>query len=113
MVARSEVWWADLGPRQGSAPAWRRPVLIVSADAFNRSRIKTVTVAAITSNLRLAAAPGNVALAAGTAGLDRDCVVNVSQVITLDKSNLETRLASLDLSRMEQVDAGHRLALGL
>ena len=113
MVARSEVWWADLGPRQGSAPAWRRPVLIVSADAFNRSRIKTVTVAAITSNLRLAAAPGNVALAAGTAGLDRDCVVNVSQVITLDKSNLETRLASLDLSRMEQVDAGLRLALGL
>ena len=113
MVARSEVWWADLGPRQGSAPAWRRPVLIVSADAFNRSRIKTVTVAAITSNLRLAAAPGNVALAAGTAGLDRDCVVNVSQVITLDKSNLETRLGSLDLSRMEQVDAGLRLALGL
>ena len=74
--AQSEIWWADLGPRQGSAPAWRRPVLIVSADAFNRSRIKTVTVAALTSNLRLAAAPGNVALAAGTAGLDRDCVVN-------------------------------------
>jgi mRNA interferase MazF len=88
-------------------------VLVVSADAFNRSRIKTVTVVAITSNLRLAAAPGNVALAAGTAGLDRDCVVNVSQVVTLDKSNLETRLGSLDLSRMEQVDAGLRLALGL
>lgn len=113
MVARSEVWWADLGPRQGSAPAWRRPVLVVSADAFNRSRIKTVTVAAVTSNLRLAAAPGNITLAAGTAGLDRDCVVNVSQVVTLDKSNLETRLGSLDLSRMEQVDAGLRLALGL
>ena len=113
MVARSEVWWADLGSRQGAAPAWRRPVLVVSADAFNRSRIKTVTVAAITSNLRLAAAPGNIALAAGTAGLDRDCVVNVSQVVTLDKGNLETRLGNLDLSRMEQVDAGLRLALGL
>ncbi len=113
MVARSEVWWADLGPRQGSVPAWRRPVLVLSADAFNRSRIKTVTVAAITSNLRLSAAPGNVALAAGTAGLDRDCVVNVSQVVTLDKSTLETRLGSLDSMHMQEVDAGLRLALSL
>jgi len=70
-------------------------------------------VVAITSNLRLAAAPGNITVAAGTAGLDRDCVGNVSQIVTLDKGNLEARLASLDLSRMEQVDAGIRLALGL
>ena len=68
---------------------------------------------AITSNLRLAAAPGNITVAAGTAGLDRDCVGNVSQIVTLDKGNLEARLGSLDLSRMEQVDAGIRLALGL
>ena len=113
MVARSEVWWADLGRSQGSAPAWRRPVLVVSADAFNRSRIKTVTVATITSNLRLAAAPGNVAVAAGTAGLDRDCVVNVSQVVTLDKTTLETRLGVLDTMHMHEVDAGLRLALCL
>ena len=113
MVVRGEVWWADLGPRKGSAPAWRRPVVVVSADAFNRSRIKTVTVAAITSNLRLAAAPGNIALAAGSAGLDRDSVINVSQVLTLDKSDLSIRLGTVDDVKMEQVDAGLRLALAL
>jgi mRNA interferase MazF len=88
-------------------------VVVISADAFNRSRIKTVTVAAITSNLRLAAAPGNIALAAGSAGLDRDSVINVSQVVTLDKSDLSTRLGTLDGLKMEQVDAGLRLALAL
>jgi len=88
-------------------------VVVISADAFNRSRIKTVKVAAITSNLRLAAAPGNIALAAGSAGLDRDSVINVSQVVTLDKSDLSTRLGTLDGLKMEQVDAGLRLALAL
>ena len=113
MVARGEVWWADLGPRRGSAPAWRRPVVVISADAFNRSRIRTVTVVAITSNLRLAAAPGNVALAAASVGLDRDSVINVSQVVTLDKSDLTDRVGHLDQLKMEMVDAGLRLALGL
>jgi mRNA interferase MazF len=86
---------------------------VISADAFNRSRIKTVTVAAITSNLRLGAAPGNVALAAGSGGLDRDSVINVSQVVTLDKSDLSKLMGSLDSLKMEQVDVGLRLALGL
>ena len=113
MVARGEVWWVDLGPRQGSAPAWRRPVVVVSADAFNRSRIKTVTAVTITSNLRLAGAPGNVALPAGSAGLDRDSVVNVSQVVTLDKDDLTKRAGSLDDREMGAVDEGLRLALGL
>jgi mRNA interferase MazF len=113
VVARGEVWWADLGPKQGSAPAWRRPVLVVSADAFNRSRIKTVTVVAITSNLRLGAAPGNVALASGSSGLDRDSVVNVSQVVTLDKGDLTKRIGAIAGLKMEQVEAGLRLALGL
>jgi mRNA interferase MazF len=92
---------------------WRRPVLVVSADAFNRSRIKTVTVAAITSNMRLAAAPGNVPLAAGTAGLARDCVVNVSQVLTLDRATLDKQSGTLDRAQMERVDVGLRLALGV
>jgi mRNA interferase MazF len=86
---------------------------VISADAFNRSRIKSVTVATITSNLRLGAAPGNVALAAGSAALDQDSVINVSQVVTLDKSDLSKLLGSLDGLKMEQVDAGLRLALGL
>jgi mRNA interferase MazF len=88
-------------------------VLVVSADSFNRSSIKTVTVVAITSNVRLAGAPGNVALAAGSAGLDRDSVVNVSQVVTLDKDDLGKRAGTLDPHKMEQVDLGLRLALGL
>ena len=88
-------------------------MVVVSADAFNRSRIKTVTVAAITSNLRLDAAPGNIALAAGSEGLDRDSVINVSQVVTLDKSDLSIRLGTVDDVKMEQVDAGLRLALAL
>jgi mRNA interferase MazF len=107
------VWRADLGPKRGSAPAWRRPVLVVSADAFNRSPIKTVTVVALTSNLRLAAAPGNVSLAAGSAGLEKDSVVNVSQVVTLDKGDLSRRSGKLDRLKMGQVDAGLRLALDL
>ena len=88
-------------------------MLVISADAFNRSRIKTATVVAITSNLRLGAAPGNVVLALGSAGLDRDSVVNVSQIVTLDKSDLTKRLGALDDLKMEQVDAGLRLAIGL
>lgn len=85
----------------------------MSADSFNRSRIKTVTAVAITSNLRLAAAPGNVALAAGSAGLDRESVVNVSQIVTLDKLDLTKRLGLLDSVKLEQVEAGLRLALHL
>jgi len=86
---------------------------VVSADAFNRSRIKTVTVVAITSNLRLGAAPGNVALASGSAGLDRDSIVNVSQVVTLDKGDLTKRVGAIAGLKMEQIEAGLRLALGL
>lgn len=107
------MWWADLGPKRGSAPAWRRPVLVVSADSFNRSAIKTVTVVAVTSNLRLAAAPGNVPLVTGSAGLEKDSVVNVSQVVTLDKNDLSRRLGTLDSLKMGQVEAGLRLALNL
>lgn len=87
--------------------------MVVSADAFNRSGIKTVTVVAITSNLRLGAAPGNVALAVGSAGLGRDSVVNVSQVVTLDRSDLTDRAGAVAGLKMEQVEAGLRLALGL
>ena len=86
---------------------------MVSADAFNRSRIKTVNAVAITSNLRLGAAPGNVALAAASAGLDRDSVINVSQVVTLDKRDLTKRLGNINGLKMDEVEAGLRLALGL
>jgi mRNA interferase MazF len=113
VIRRGELWWADLGAPRGSAPALRRPVLVVSSDAYNRSRIATVVCVTITSNLRLADAPGNVALAAGAGGLSKDSVVNVSQVVTLNKTELEDRLGSLDRRTLRSVESGLRLALGL
>lgn len=113
MIRRGELWWADLGEPRGSAPAMRRPVLVVSSDAYNRSRIATVVCVTITSNLGLADAPGNVQLAAGTAGLPEDSVVNVSQVVTLDKHDLDERLGALDRSTLRTVESGLRRVLGL
>ncbi len=110
---RGDVCWADLAEPHGSAAGHRRPVVVVSSDRFNRSRIRTVIVAAITTSSRAEAAPGNVSLPAGAAGLDRDCTVNVSQVLTLDRTDLAEPLGSLDLITQRKVDEGLRLALGL
>ena len=97
----------------GSEPGRRRPVLVVSSDGFNRSRIRTVLVAAVTSNLRLAEAPGNVLVEPPESGLPRDSVVNVSQVATLDKGLLGDRVGSLGSKTMLAVDDGLRTALAL
>ena len=105
--------WADLGEPCGSAPGYRRPVLVVSSDRFNRSRITTVIVAAVMTSARAAAAPGNVPLVAGTAGLDRDCTVNVSQLLTLDRADLGERVGVLDARTIRRVDDGIQLALSL
>lgn len=113
MIQRGEIWWADLAPPRGSEPGYRRPVLVVQADAFNRSRINTVLVAAITANLALAAAPGNLRLRRGDSKLGRDAVVNVSQIFTLDRRFLHERVARLPAGVMGEVDAGLRLVLSL
>lgn len=110
---RGEVWWADLGEPRGSAPAFERPVLIVSSDSFNRSRIDTVIALVITSNVRLADAPGNVLVHANASGLDRASVVNVSQFVTLDKTDLHERLGKLDAATLLLVDIGIRQALAV
>jgi mRNA interferase MazF len=112
-MLRGEVWWADLGLPRGSAPALRRPVLIISADQYNRSMLRTVTVAVLTTNARLAALPGNVAVAADAAGLDADSVVNVTQLATIDRRALEERICALPSWLVAQVDAGLRRALAL
>ena len=113
MTQRGEIWWADLGPVRGSAPAKRRPVLVVQSDAFNASRIGTLLAVAITSNMRLADAPGNLALTKRQSRLQRASVVNVSQVVTLDRGSLSERISKLSTEQMLRVDAGLRLALGL
>jgi mRNA interferase MazF len=113
LIRRGDLWWAELGPPRGSAPALRRPVLVVSSNAYNRSRIATVVCVTITSNLRLADAPGNCALAAGVGGLAHESVANVSQVVTLNKTDLDSRLGALDRPTLRRVDMGLRLVLAL
>lgn len=110
-MRRGEIWWADLGPGRGSSPAKRRPVLVVQSDSFNESRIGTVVAAVITSNQRLAAAPGNIAVSRRSSKLPRDSVVNVSQLVTLDKQDLTSRVSSIPPDSMERVAAGIRLVL--
>lgn len=112
-MRRGDIYWADLGTPTGSAPAKRRPVLIVQADSFNTSRIGTVIGAIVTTNQQLAAAPGNVALSKRASKLPKDSVVNVSQIVTLDKTMLEERVSSLAAETMTEVAAGLRLVLEL
>ena len=112
-MIRGEIWWASLRAPSGSEPGYRRPILIVQADSFNRSKINTVIAVAITSNLRLAQAPGNVRLTKRQSGLKRDSVANVSQLITLNKSFLTGRVGRVPESKLREVDDGLRLVLGL
>ncbi len=108
-----EIWWADLPDPGGSGPGYRRPVVVVQSDEFNRSLIRTVVVAAVTSNKRLAAAPGNVAIGRRGTGLGRESVVNVSQVLTLDKRVLNDRAGRLSSTKLREVQDGLRLVLAL
>lgn len=110
---RSEVYWADLGPASGSRPAKRRPVLVVQSDPYNDSRLATVLTAAITSNTALAAMPGNVFLPAAATGLPQDSVVDVTALITLNKTDLADVAGRLPPSLMHDVDQGLRRALAL
>jgi len=112
-MVRGELWWADLGLPRGSAPALRRPVLVISADHYNRSKLRTTTVAVLTSNVQLAALPGNVAVPADVGDLEADSVVNVTQLATIDRGALEERIGLLPDWLMAQVDAGLGRALAL
>jgi mRNA interferase MazF len=110
---RGEIWWASLEDPRRSGPGYRRPVVIVQADSFNRSRINTVIILAITSNLRLAKAPGNVLIHPHDSSLPRPSVANVSQVLTVDKSYLTERIALLPARLLRKIDQGLSLVLGL
>lgn len=112
MIARGEVWWADLPEPSGSAPGFRRPIVVVQGDAFNHSRISTVVCVPLTSNLRWADAPGNVLLPAGLTGLPKDSVANVSQIVTLDRGSLTERLGRLPEAKFELVLFGVDVVLG-
>jgi mRNA interferase MazF len=113
MVNRGEIWWADLGEPSGSAPGFSRPVLVIQANSFNHSRISTVIVIALSSNLKLADAPGNTELTARQTGLSKDSVANVSQVLTLDKQFLRDKSGELSPKFMRLIDQGLHVALDL
>jgi mRNA interferase MazF len=112
-MRRGEIWWADLPTPVASEPGYRRPVLIIQSDEFNRSRIRTVIAAVLTTNLRLAEAPGNILVTTDETGLSQDSVVNVSQIITVDKSFLTAQVSQVSDRMMLLVEDGLRLVLAL
>ncbi len=112
-MKRGEIWWTTLPAPKASEPGYRRPVLIVQSNSFNESAIQTVIAAAITSNLRLAAAPGNILLRRRESRLTKDSVVNISQLVTLSKEFLVGRVGRIPPERIREVDSGLRLVLSL
>lgn len=112
-MRRGEIWWSSLSPPKGSSPGYRRPVVVIQADEFNESRIQTVIVAAITSNLRLVEAPGNFSVSSRGTGLPKKSVVNVSQLLTVNKMLLTERIGRLDGQPLLSLDDGLKLVLGL
>lgn len=112
-MERGEIWWADLPDPTASEPGFRRPVVVVQANAFNRSRIQTIIAIVLTSNLRLAEAPGNVLIPASDSGLPKDSIANVSQVITVDRTFLTERCGRLPAHLIKSIDDGLRLVLSL
>ena len=111
-IAQGDVWWADLPEARGSGPGFRRPVVVVQGDALNRSRIATVVCVALTGNVKWATAPGNVLLPPSITGLPKESVANVSQLVTLDKTDLTERTGKLSKTKLELVLSGIDVVLG-
>ncbi|MDX2170339.1 MAG: type II toxin-antitoxin system PemK/MazF family toxin [Deltaproteobacteria bacterium] len=111
-VVQGEVWWADLPDPTGSGPGFRRPVVVLQGDSLNRSRLATAICVPLTSNLRWADAPGNLLLRARSAGLGKDSVANLSQIIAIDKSLLSERVGRVSRTQMELLFTGLDLVLG-
>jgi len=112
-MQRGEIWWAEMPTPVASEPGYRRPVVIIQSDEFNFSRIRTVIAVVLTTNLRLADAPGNILVTTNETGLPQDSVVNVSQVVTVDKSFLTEQVSQVSDRVMLRVDEGLRLVLAL
>jgi mRNA interferase MazF len=111
VVAQGDVCWADLGEPRGSEPGYRRPVVVVQSDSFNRSTIRTVVCVPLTSNRKWSASPGNVALSQHDTSLPRSSVANVTQLVTLDRDVLSQAIGQLTPSKLELVLSGIDLVL--
>jgi mRNA interferase MazF len=112
-MIRGEIWWAEFGIPYGSETGYTRPVLIVQDDAFNESRIKTIVVLPLTTNLRLSDAPGNVLIKRDDSKLKEDSVIIVAQFYALDRSRLKEKISKINKSTMEKVEIGMKLVLGI
>ncbi len=113
VIARGEIWWADLPEPKGSMPGYRHPIVILQADPFNRSDLATVVGVIVTTNLALASMPGNVELTSQQSGLPKRSVVNVTQIVTANKSDLLEFVSRLSDRKLEQIELGVRFVLGL
>jgi mRNA interferase MazF len=111
VIRQGDVFWVDLGPPSGSAPGYRHPHVVIQNNLFNQSRIHTVVVCALTSNLKRAQSPGNVLLSKGEAHLPKTSVVNVSQMVTVDKSDLVEKIGALSSARVKQIIEGVKLLM--
>ncbi len=112
-MKRGEIWWALLDEPAGSGPGYRRPVVVISSNEFNKSNINTILVAIITSNLHLAGAPGNFKISKKESGLSKESVVNISQLLTLDKSFLTEKAGKLSPNKTIHLNEGLGLALSI
>ena len=111
VISQGDIFWIDLGPPSGSAPGYRHPHVIIQNNLYNQSKINTVVACALTSNLQRAKVPGNVLLSKGEANLKKASVVNVSQIVTVDKANLIDKIGALSQSRIKQVIEGIKLLI--
>jgi len=111
VVQQGDIYWVDLGDPIGSAPGYRHPHVVIQNNDFNHSRIRTVVVCALTSNLKRAQAPGNVLLDPGEANLSKSSVVNISQIFTVDRSQLDEKFGTLSPQRVRQILDGLYLLL--
>lgn len=113
VIRRGQIWWVDFGPPRGASPGYERPAVVIQSDGFNKTDIDSVIVAIVTTNLQLSRMPGNVSVESGFGGLKEDSVINITQLFTLDKSDLLELLGTLPRSTVEQVNKGLRLVLSI
>lgn len=110
-ISQGDVFWVDLGEPSGSGPGYSHPQVVIQNNVFNRSRINTVVVCGVTSNLKRAEAPGNILLEKGEANLPRQSVINVSQIFTVDKGDLVEKIGTLSLDRVWEILDGVQLVI--
>ena len=113
VIRRGDIYWVDFSPGKGSEPIGRRPGLVIQCDALNESKLNTVVVLAITSSLKFSELPGNVVLAKGESNMPKRCVINATQLKSVDKSSLVEKIGSLSQEKMEQVVAGPKLVIDI